>query len=256
MWLIKNIIFAIAVFLMFVSAASAQGSIDGTITDAKGNGIANVTVSVVGANGKPVATAKTDADGVYTFDDIAAGKYKIAAYGAPGYDSAFRENVVVEDDDSATVDLTLAAYSPRGSKTQTKADWPTVKFAFEVVYDVGGKTYKFMAEEITGLGAETQPIEYKPGVSKVHSIEKMPGLNRAGQVTIKKGVFEGDTALWQSFQTRQSAMLGTITIKLLDDQSNAAMAWKLTNAFISKVDGTATLINFMTVEDEGLEILK
>ena len=105
----KNIILMIAAFLLFASAAFAQGSIEGTVTDAKGKGVANVSVTVVGANGKAVATVRTDTDGAYTFEDIAAGKYKVVAYGAPGFDSAFNENVVVEDDDVATVDLTLAA---------------------------------------------------------------------------------------------------------------------------------------------------
>ncbi len=65
--------------------------------------------------------------------------------------TVFREHVVVEDDDTATVDLTLAAELPNGGKTQTKPAWPTVKFSFEIQYNVGGKTYKFLAQEITGL---------------------------------------------------------------------------------------------------------
>lgn len=103
----KNIIFTIAAFLLFASAAFAQGSIEGTITDAKGKGAANVSVTVVGANGKAVASVETDEDGAYSFDEIAAGKYKIAAYGGKGFIAGFRDDVVVSDDETTTVDITL-----------------------------------------------------------------------------------------------------------------------------------------------------
>lgn len=105
----KIIIFAIAAFLLFASAASAQGSIEGTLTDAKGKGVANVTVTVVGANGKPVATAKTDESGAYTFNDVAAGKYKVVATGTTGYKPAFLDDVEVEDEAATTLDITLVA---------------------------------------------------------------------------------------------------------------------------------------------------
>ena len=194
--LMKNIILTIAVVLLFVSAAFAQGSIDGTITDAKGNGIAGVTVTAVNAQGKAAAQATTDESGAYTLENLAAGKYKIAAYGAKGFDSAFNENVVVEDDDLATVDLTLAAESSNGGKTQTKPSWPVAEFAFEVQYYVGGKTYKFFAAEITGLSSEIQP---KAGQPVFTTPDKMPGIDKNGTVTIKKAIFTDDNTLCASF---------------------------------------------------------
>ncbi len=250
----KNLNFTIAAFLLFAAAAFAQGSIEGTITDAKGKGVVGVSVTVVGANGKPVATVKTHADGAYTFENIAAGKYRVAAYGAKGFDSAFRENVVVEDDDVATVDLTLAPESKNGGKTQTKPDWPTVKFSFEIQYDVGGKTYKFIAQEITGLSGED--IEYKPGQPRD---VPMPGIKKYGAVYVKKGLFKNDIMkddkrLWDLFRlvTGPGSPRGTITIRLLDEHAGTAMSWMLTNAFISKLVGKGTEIESMTISHEGL----
>ena len=107
----KNIVLTIAAILVFAAAAFAQGSIAGTITDAKGNGVANVKVAVVGADGKAIATVQTDQDGAYTFDEIAAGKYKVAAYGAKGYAAAFRNDVVVTDDEATTLNITLSIQS-------------------------------------------------------------------------------------------------------------------------------------------------
>ena len=246
----KIIIFTIAAFLLFASAAFAQGSIEGTITDAKGKGVANVSVTVVGANGKPVATVKTDADGYYTFDEIDAGKYRVAAYGAKGFDSAFQENVVVEDDDVATVDLKLAAESSNGGKTQTKPAWPTVKFAFDVEYNVGGKTYKFLAQEITGFKGESLSFEYKPP-------EPAGGIKKYGVVTVKNVIFKDDISkddtFWNVTGTGGSGgPRGTITIRLLDESAGTAMSWKLVNAFISKLVGKGTEIDSMTIFHEGL----
>ncbi len=257
----KNIIFIIAAFLLFAAAAIAQGSIEGTITDAKGKGVANVSVTVVGANGKPVATVKTDEEGAYAFDEIAAGKYRVAAYGAKGFDSAFREDVVVEDDDVATVDLTLAAETANGGKTQTKPAWPAVKYSFEIQYNVGGKTYKFFAQEITGLSAESDPIEYKPGQPRD---VPMPGIKKYGAVTVKKALFKtdlfsDDKGFWDLYThatgTGDTASpRGTITIALLDERSGTAMSWVLPKAFISKLVGHGTEIESMTISHEGLLI--
>lgn len=240
--------------LLFAIAAFAQGSIEGTITDAKGKGVANVSVTVVGANGKAVATVKTDADGAYMFENIAAGKYKIAAYGAPGLDSAFNENVIVEDNDATTVDLTLAAENPNGGKTQTKTDWPTVKYSFEIQYSVGGKTYKFFAQEITGLSAESDPIEYKPPQPADDSTGKGPGIKKYGAVTVRKGLFKSDKVFWDKFRELPNTVRGTITIRLLDEHSGTAMSWTLANANISKLVGNADAIESMTIAHEGLSL--
>ncbi len=69
--------------------------------------MAKVTVTVVGRDGKAVATVETDEDGAYTFDAIAAGKYKIAANGGKSFAAAFRDDVVVSDEETTTVDITL-----------------------------------------------------------------------------------------------------------------------------------------------------
>ena len=259
----KNTIFTIATIILFAATAFAQGSIEGTITDAKGKGVANVSVTVVGANGKAVATVKTDADGAYTFDEIAAGKYKVAAYGAPGLNSAFNENVVVEDDDVATVDLKLAAESKNGGKTQTKPAWPTVKFAFDVEYNVGGKTYKFIAQEVTGLSDGSDPIVYKPGQPRD---VPMPGIKKYGSVTVEKALFKtdlfsDDKGFWDLYTHAagtggNGGPRGTITIRLLDERADTAMSWKLANAFISKLVGKGTEIESMTISHEGLALVK
>jgi hypothetical protein len=104
----KNIIFTIAAFLLFASAAFAQGSIAGKITDAKGNGVAGLKVTLFGADGKSVTSVTTGADGAYSIDKIAAGTYKLAAFNIDYQEPVIR-SISVEDDDTATVNIVMGA---------------------------------------------------------------------------------------------------------------------------------------------------
>ncbi|HMT09675.1 MAG TPA: carboxypeptidase-like regulatory domain-containing protein, partial [Pyrinomonadaceae bacterium] len=59
-----------AAFLLFVSTSFAQGSVEGTITDAKGAAVGRAVISLIDAKGTTVAKYTTDAEGYYTLDDV------------------------------------------------------------------------------------------------------------------------------------------------------------------------------------------
>jgi hypothetical protein len=174
--LIKKIVFAIAAFLLFTSAAFAQGTIAGTITDAKGNGIGNVTVVVVGPGGKAVATSTTDEAGSYIFDEIAAGKYKIATYGAKGFAAAFRDEVVVTDDDTTTVDIKLtAAVQPPVPKPTTKPVDPKVIAQTPPQPGINvrvGQKFSVVTESMISTSADMLPqaLEQNIGTTSVYEV--------------------------------------------------------------------------------------
>ena len=73
---------------------------------------------------------------------------------------------------------------------QSTATWPLVKFSFQVKWDDA----EYIFQEVTGLSSETQVIEYRGGNSKVYSTVKMPGIQKFGNITLKKGIFKGDIA--------------------------------------------------------------
>ena len=50
--------------------------------------------------------------------------------------------------------------------------------------------------EVSGLEMEYDIIEYRAGDSPVFTKQKMPGLRKAGEVTLKKGIFKDDKAMW------------------------------------------------------------
>jgi phage tail-like protein len=145
--------------------------------------------------------------------------------------------------------------------TQSAATWPLVKFSFQVKWDDA----ELIFQEVTGLSSETQVIEYRGGSSKVYSTVKMPGIQKFGNVTLKKGMFLGDKALWDKYNliTMNTYKRSTITISLLDEKNEVAMSWTLANAFPVKItvsdmksDGNEVAVESIELAHEKLTIVK
>jgi len=146
-----------------------------------------------------------------------------------------------------------------GSK-QSTATWPLVKFSFSVSFLDGNEV---IFQEVTGLSTETQVIEYRGGSSPIYSTVKMPGIQKFGNVTFKKGIFVKDNGFWASYsQIKMNTIKrSTIVIKLLDESGAPTMTWTLANAFPCKISGTdmksdanEVAIETMEVAHEGLTI--
>ena len=141
---------------------------------------------------------------------------------------------------------------------QSQATWPLVRFQFRVVYD----NMEFIFQEVTGLSNETQVIEYRHNNSKVFDTIKMPGIQKFGNVTLKKGIFKGDDDLWKNFNAiKNTTKKTTVVISLLDESNAVAMSWNLTNAFPTKItatdmkaDSNEVAIETMEIAHEGLTI--
>lgn len=145
-----------------------------------------------------------------------------------------------------------------GSKQSTNV-WPLPKFHFQVKWDSAVMSF----EEVSGLDAEAQPIEYRHGDSPVFSAIKMPGLKKYGNVTMKKGVFKSDNKFWDWFnQIKMNTIKRVpVTISLLDEEGKPTMVWTLTNAWPTKVTGTdlkaegnEVAIDTIEIAHEGLAI--
>jgi phage tail-like protein len=111
-------------------------------------------------------------------------------------------------------------------------------------------------QEVSGLDVATDLIEYRAGNSKVFSTIKMPGMRKAGNVTLKKGVFAKDNGFWDWFNQVKlnTVKRQTVTINLLDEAGNPTMVWTLANAFPAKVTGTDLKSDGNEVAVESIEI--
>ncbi len=137
--------------------------------------------------------------------------------------------------------------------------YPLVKFHFSV--DWAGTNIGFT--EVSGLDVETELIEYRQGASPEYSKIKMPGMQKYSNITLKRGTFANDNEYYQWWN---SVKLNTIerrdiTIKLLNEEHEPVIIWKVKNAFPVKVqstdlkgDANETAIESMEVAHEGLTI--
>jgi len=138
--------------------------------------------------------------------------------------------------------------------------WPLPKFRFEV--DLGVKDVKAAQfQEISGLEAETQIIEYRHSNSPKFSTIKMPGIAKYSNVTMKRGIFVKDNSFWDWYSKIKMNTIerSTVTIKLLDEEGKPTMVWTLENAWPTKVtgtdmksDGNEVAIDTIEIAHEGL----
>ena len=76
-------------------------------------------------------------------------------------------------------------------------DFPLPKFHFSVVW--GGSKIAFT--EVSGLNKEMDIIEHRVGSSPEFFKRKNPGLQKNGNITLKRGVFINDYEFFQWFNT-------------------------------------------------------
>jgi phage tail-like protein len=144
-------------------------------------------------------------------------------------------------------------------------DRPYVQFNFLV--DLGtGKTEGPEAgfQEVSGIGMEVTVSEYRNGNEKENSVRKITGLNKASDVTLKRGVI-GSLNLYQwlnEIRNGDQSALRTVTIQLQnEDHTSVVQTWKLIRARIIKstsgpfnAKGTDVAMEEMVLAYERLEM--
>ena len=142
---------------------------------------------------------------------------------------------------------------------QSTSTWPIPKFRFEVKWDSEVMAF----QEVSGLDVEAQPIEYRAGNSPTFSVQKMPGIKKFSDITMKKGVFKSDNKFWDWFNEikMNTVKRVPVTISLLDEEGNPTMVWTLTNAWPTKITGTdlkstgnEVAVETIVIAHEGLTI--
>ncbi len=139
------------------------------------------------------------------------------------------------------------------------ANYPLPKFHFRVEW--GGSKIGFT--EVTGLNIENEMIEYRDGSSPEYHKIKMPGLQKYGNVTLKRGMFNGDNEFYAWLNTVSLSKIERrdIIISLLNENHEPVWVWKLKNAWPTKVtapdlksDANEVAIEAVELAHEGLVI--
>lgn len=116
--------------------------------------------------------------------------------------------------------------------------------AFNFLVSVGessGKEFQAGFAEVSGLSAEITLAEYRNGNENTNYLRKIPGINKTGDVTLKRGVI-GATNLWSWLNELREGKVDsgrrTVIIQMQsEDRSEVVVSWKLINAFPSKWTG-------------------
>lgn len=139
--------------------------------------------------------------------------------------------------------------------------WPLPSFYFKVsISNVGD----ISCSEVSGLESEYEEIAYRAGDSPVFTKLKMTGLRKAGDLTLKKGIFKDDKAMWNWINKVKlnTIQRETVTISLYDESGNPVKIWEAVNAWPkkitiedSKVDGNSTAIETLILVYEGIQVV-
>lgn len=204
-------------------------------------------IGSVEAEEESFADESIEADGTYF--------YRVRNANEKAYSNEVSISVKANAEEETEPETQPTTNKPQNPTPNPSQEWKKPKFRFEV--EIPELNSTIMVEEIAGLNTE-EPIEYRGGNSPNSSVQKMPGIKKFGNITLKKGMFKEPDVFWKLYeQVKSTKVQGRTTIiKLLDEDGNPTMVWTLTNAFPSKIIGTDSkseiTINFeyMTIHNK------
>lgn len=142
------------------------------------------------------------------------------------------------------------------------AEYPLPKFHFDVAWGADTDN-NFSFTEVTGLTKESEVIEYRAGASKEFFKIKQPGMQKWGNITMKRGTFKGKNGFhdWMKTISLNTVKRRDVTISLLNEKHEAVVIWKVKNAWPVKIqssdlkaDGNEVAVETMEIAHEGFEV--
>ena len=143
-----------------------------------------------------------------------------------------------------------------------KVNWPLPSFQFSV--QIGKEKWSF--KEVGNIATSVETLTYRHGRSGQTGVYKIPGYEAVENVTLKRGVFIGDTKLFDWFKSSRENSIERkdITISLLNQSNEPEIVWFLSKAFPIKLEGgnfnsitsgeSAVSIEMVTLTFEEFEI--
>ncbi len=145
------------------------------------------------------------------------------------------------------------------SKDEIRATYPLPVFNYKV--EIGSDTIAF--SEVSGLSVDIETTTYKesptesgaPGPKVMH----MPAQGTAASITLKKGVVRGSSVAnlfnWISSVQINQVEKKDIFVRLCDENGDAVISWKVTNAFPTKLEAPGFDANSNDVAVESMELM-
>ena len=119
-----------------------------------------------------------------------------------------------------------------------REDRPYVQFNFLVQLDPAGDPNDPAAgfQECSNIGMEVTVAEYRTGNMKENSVMKVTGMNKATDVTLKRGVIGVlDLYAWlNDIRNGNQRALKDVTVTMLSEDRVPVLEWRLLRARITK----------------------
>lgn len=132
--------------------------------------------------------------------------------------------------------------------------YPLTSLHFEV--DWGDATTSF--SEVSGLTVEAEAVEYRGGADPALHVGKQPGLRKAGNVTLKRGVMPtaAGNGLYAWYDSIKANVVDrrSVTVTLLNEERAPAMTWKLRQAWPVKLEGPGLNATGNEIAIESVEL--
>jgi phage tail-like protein len=115
--------------------------------------------------------------------------------------------------------------------------------------------------EVSGLGVEIEPIEYRAG-TEIGTVRKLPGVKKYSNIVLKRGV-TGHVAFWEWLVHAVNGTPQRVdgSIVLLDENRQEVVRWNFRRGWPCKWEGPAlgaknneVAIETLEICHEGLEI--
>jgi len=107
-------------------------------------------------------------------------------------------------------------------------DVPFGAFNYIVSFDGDDRLFGGFSD-VSGLGLELTVAEYRNGNDAENHVRKVPGIHKASDVTLKRGVIDS-SRLWQwidDVRTNGPGGKKTVTVTLQDEAHNDRQVWTL-----------------------------
>jgi len=122
----------------------------------------------------------------------------------------------------------------------TREERPYAQFNFTVDLNIPGmdpNSFTGGFQEVSGVGTEVTVAEYRNGSDKDNGVRKITGLNKASDVTLKRGVI-GALPLYEwlnDIRNGNQQSFRDVTVILQNEAHEAVLEWRLLRARVIKV---------------------
>ncbi|MGH6691407.1 MAG: phage tail protein [Gammaproteobacteria bacterium] len=137
--------------------------------------------------------------------------------------------------------------------------------AFNFIVEFNGSEPLGGFSDVSGLNTEITIAEYRNGNSRENYVQKVPGLNKTGDVTLKRGIVNSEVLwTWITNVRNESvdAKVDTMVVTLLSESRTPVQKWllrsctpiKYTGPTLAAKGGTDVAMEELVVSAQAIEI--